>query len=415
LVERDRILFDALIRAPGTSRGARDELNGWARVAAELPERAEAWYELGDRLYHEGQRMGEPNWQARARDAFGSALQRDSTLNQARAHLAELMALDGDIVGANRLLAAAPAPQQENYAFEYARWFIDAQDASRRGLDRTRVAFGDLSHSALVRVVAAAQRQGIVLEDVATVMGVLRTQERVGVDRFADIALRHYWSLNRGDSVTAANALEVLRTDEESGRKWSYAWVSADHQQILDALFWHGAIAAGRVAAVRLELRGRPSSGADSQRPAPDRAVLALWSIARGDTARARAYLANGPRQTTDLGLLAANVALLQATHSSQLRRAVVFADSLLARGPYEYGAYFAPIVVARAWRALKEPGLAVKTLERRSHDWVESTAFLVPMLEEESAAAVEANDGSLADSLRRHVQRLRAIRVDRR
>ena len=410
LVERDRLLFDALIRAPGTPKSARDELDGWARVTEELPERAEAWYELGDRLYHEGQRLGEPNWKARARSAFASALQRDSTLNQARAHLAELMALDGDIAGAHRVLA--PAPQQENYAFEYARWFIEAQDASRRGLDRTSIALGDLSHPALVRIATGAQLFAIAPEDVTVVMEVLRAHERVGVDRFADIALRHYWSLNRGDTVAAANALELLRADEESGRKWSYAWVSADHEQVLDALFWHGATVAGRAAALRLERGGRVQVGAESPRSAPDRAVLALWSLAHGDTARARSYLADVPRQTTDLALLAANVALLQATHSGQLRNAVLVTDSLLARGPYEFGAYFAPLVVAKAWRALKQPDRAVNTLERRSNDWVESTAFLAPILEEERGAAVEANDILLAKSLQAHLKRLGATRA---
>jgi DNA-binding SARP family transcriptional activator len=409
LADRDRLLFDALVHDPGTLGTARGELEGWTRIISEMPERAEAWYELGDRYYHVGQRLGIADWRRRARRAFSEALLRDSSLVQARAHLAELMAMSGESDSARQLLLALRSREHGNFSIEYSDWFITAIDATRRGKDASGMPLIGLDRKTLVRIIATSQQLGIALADARTALVALRLHDRDAVGRFGDAALLHHWALNQGDTAVANTALVELQDENAAGHAWSSQWISTDHQRVLDALYWNGSAHQGALAAARIEERGRRRGLSDTLRRVPDRAILALWSIARIDTTQARAYVGDCRRGSKPLVMLTACVAVMEMTHARELRPSVLALDSLLLTGPYTIGSDFAPIILARAWIALGEPTRAIDALERRSNDWVESTAFLYPILELERSASLKAQKDSLTGSLERELSRFRS------
>jgi tetratricopeptide (TPR) repeat protein/TolB-like protein len=72
-------------------------------IAERWPRSPEAWYMLGETLWHGGIVLGEPDAFARARTAFGRALEIDSTFGPALRHALEMAALDADTAATRRL------------------------------------------------------------------------------------------------------------------------------------------------------------------------------------------------------------------------------------------------------------------------------------------------------------------------
>jgi hypothetical protein len=398
LSRRDQLLFDALVLPVSEEKRARFELDAWRKVADALPERAEGWFEVGDRLFHEGRRLGEPDWSARAAAAFRAALDRDPGMVQARAHLAEIAALNGDLATADRWLSGFPTGESNNFVVQYTEWLVEALRAPAWPAARTAASLAQMDHAALVRVVSAAQRYGVGGGDIDRAIVAMQSRAHEGVERFADLALRHHLSLNRGDSAAAARALDVMRREDQMGREWSHSWITSDHQAVLDEIFWDGAHAAGSAAVQRLQRSLSDTTPTNAVANNATVSALALWHLSHHEIAEAARLLrvdAKGVGSTT-LGAKTATLALFEATGDQRLPVTAGAVDSILALGPYEFGTEFAPLVLAKAWLRLRMPQRAVQALERRSNDWIPSTAFLSPILELERKVAGGTTDSTI-------------------
>ena len=106
----DRAVLEAWVGTSYPRRPTKAELRVLAERAVQIaPHRAEAWYALGDNLYHFGALQGVPDATQRSLNAFNRALAIDSSFGYAAEHLPDLYLQLGDTAGAHhaaeRLLA----------------------------------------------------------------------------------------------------------------------------------------------------------------------------------------------------------------------------------------------------------------------------------------------------------------------
>jgi tetratricopeptide (TPR) repeat protein len=94
---RDRALLDATAGPNYPSASSYlDVLRAKEHYVDVAPDRADAWFELGDGMFHFGAVVGYPDADARAADAFKRALALDSTYAPAAEHLLLIEAHEGD-------------------------------------------------------------------------------------------------------------------------------------------------------------------------------------------------------------------------------------------------------------------------------------------------------------------------------
>jgi tetratricopeptide (TPR) repeat protein len=106
LSSRDRALLEyyAGSRYPAPT-GERNLLESAEHLVKVAPDSPNAWYRLGDELFHYGPLLGMPDAHRRAMQAFGRSLALDSSFAPAIQHLSELSASLGDTAGIGRGLA----------------------------------------------------------------------------------------------------------------------------------------------------------------------------------------------------------------------------------------------------------------------------------------------------------------------
>jgi hypothetical protein len=86
------------------------------------PDNAEAWFELGDNLYHFGMLVGIPDAHQRAAQAFARSLKLDSSFAPAREHGTSLALALGDTAGARRALALVMRVDSVSRTVTSERW-----------------------------------------------------------------------------------------------------------------------------------------------------------------------------------------------------------------------------------------------------------------------------------------------------
>jgi serine/threonine-protein kinase len=154
LSPRDRALLDIYLGArwpaPALYRDALSAAEGLVRMA---PDDAEAWYTLGDNLYHYGPLLGIPDAHRRATEAFGRAQELDSSFAPALEHGATLSLLAGDTAAAlaahGRLLrvdSTSTRVNAERWALAVA---LGDSAARRRVLQSARLNASEMSNIAM--------------------------------------------------------------------------------------------------------------------------------------------------------------------------------------------------------------------------------------------------------------------------
>jgi tetratricopeptide (TPR) repeat protein len=105
LAPADRALLDVYLgsRWPAPQR-LRDGVAAAERFVQVAPDNAEAWYELGDHLYHWGGLVGIPDAHQRSSRAFARSLALDSSFAPALEHGSSLALALGDTAGARKAL-----------------------------------------------------------------------------------------------------------------------------------------------------------------------------------------------------------------------------------------------------------------------------------------------------------------------
>ena len=200
------------------------------KAAQVMPESAEAWFYLGDGLFHGGRLADIPDPEARARQAFEKAFELDSLYGGAITHLARLSFVTGD-TAAQRLWTRREIVLDstgENVA--QARWDLLQSTADAAGV-QAFLARLDSQPLVLSRAILFQNpRDSVTIAHQPELFDAIHRLATTRAERFDMAFSRWFLLLNRGRPAEAAQWLDTLR---------AIAPGSAAIQSVLGAI-WYG-------------------------------------------------------------------------------------------------------------------------------------------------------------------------------
>jgi tetratricopeptide (TPR) repeat protein len=418
LTERDNVYLQAIVgpRYPAES-SSREYVAAWERATTRIPDRADAWHELGERLFTDGRMLGLRDWETRAAAAFRRATELDPAFASPYQYLMQLAAAQGDSASVRRLALTYLRVDSAGELAPFVRWrsAIALGDSVRlRTLRRQLASFPAAS---LRSIVLSGQYNGIAAGDAERALEALTSRAARGAERAELLLGRHALSINRG--VFGA-ALEVT---ERLGEDRAFVPV-AQRLRVLDWLYAGANRDAGTSAALRLASRLAPADttgsgvavvsmqgGANTD----DRCVLGQWHALTGGAEQAdSARTLQLPAAVTPLGMLPEPCATLVDAISAVRARApdaiqrVERLDSLLLFGPPAARMYdYVGLALSRLYEAAGDERRALAAVRRRPHMW-QWPHYLATHLREEGRLSLAVGDSTGAVAAYRHYLALR-------
>jgi serine/threonine-protein kinase len=415
LPQRDQMLLEAVAgpRYPEPPT-AYELLEARERYVAYAPDRADAWYLLGDHVFHYGWVLDVPNPEERALDSFRRASEIDSSYVVGYLHALPLALTLGDTAAARRFERLRMAADTSTYWVGMHRWheaWASGDTAKARAvadsIDPSRYVFGmaQLAFYAGVGMPDARRAIDTTLEKVTEL-------QRRGFERMAhDVALV---------AGRPATALAHLEASSDSAND-----VNVPVLKVRDALIADGDTSAALDGARFLSRFDAGPVSADSTVRTLQRAatrVLEPWRLSRGDTSQTRRSIARlreltrdltGARKVdADVEIAAIEAMHADVTRSSALRAATTRLDSLLRIADYASTnagrATFANLVAARLFEKLGDPRRALAAARRRSDAWAQNNPYLAAQLREHGRLAALAGEREEAIRVYRHYMALR-------
>ncbi len=402
LSERDRALLTALAGPaypqPTTDR---EQLEGFSHAAELAPDRAEAWYWMGEMYYHYGALLEIPSSAARAEDVFNRALGLDSSFLAAAEHLVDLAAARGDVATVERVADHYLAVDSTGDLADYIRW----ERAVVVGDSAWLVAFAAHLADATTQSLRFIAEQSMVLPTTLDltdrIVDVLTRRADPPVIRFRTLLILHAIALDRGRSAKSRALMDL--SDEVAPTPWTVSAV-----KVLDGLFGDGDRAAAATAARTLQ-RTLP----DSLVAVPARCMLELWHVAQNTFDATAATIAelragslpeNRPVTSGDRHLLNASrlcATILEALLSAHGDRpdaaaALERLDSLMRQGPITLGelVYAGNFTAARLHERRGELEAAIAAVRRYAQF---TSGYLPKRLREEGRLAERVGDRDAA------------------
>jgi eukaryotic-like serine/threonine-protein kinase len=401
LSPRDRALLLAAAgpRYPAPSAW-RERLGTWEQAVNAAPDRPEAWYGMGDVLFHLGPVVAISSSWDRSAEAFRRAVRLDTTFAGPLEHLIEYAARTGDTAGVRHWFEQARSTDSTAEIFPYLRWRTALALGDSAELQKVRAGIGEMKEQSLESMLYTVQYDGLDMEDARRSVAVMQARASTRDER--ELALFHSWSaaMNGGRPKEGLAALEAQREVEVlSG--------SSLRQKILDAVFWGGdttaALAAVRSlsqSAAKTLSRDREERGGQLQ----DLCFLEHWRLSRGDTTgfgRAIAALSSSDmaRDTFSTFTMAQICAPALAAwesvvqRSSNADRTLAAFDSLALTAPpgwldFQHG----NLLLAQLYEARGDPARALIVIRRR-HYFLGPPLYLSTYLREEGRLAASLND----------------------
>ena len=373
----DRAYLQALggPRYPAPS-SASEALTAWEHVVQLAPDRADAWHELGERFYYDGEVLGMRDALPQAAAAFRQALGLDPSFAPSRRMLALVLARQHDTTGLRRLVGNDESLRASDAAGIFVRWRTAQEFDDRGTLERLRAGLGAAPSASLRAIAMTGQVDGIGLADGDRAIEILRQRAVSDAEQIDAVLARHSRALNRGDTAAALALTNEIGTVDPGTHPHF-------RLRVLDALYGGGSQAAAARSMVELErLAGAKSGGmpADNAVRAADVCVIAQWKLNARDTTGARAAVralrASGtPTFPIPVGANPALCAeLIDASLTVVSNRAVgierlAHLDSLMLSGPALGDLMrYANIVIARGYRSVGDNSRALSALQRRSY-----------------------------------------------
>ncbi len=354
-----------------------EQLAAWERAVSLAPDRADVWLELGERFFYEGAVLGVDSAVARARQAFGRALELSPGSARARRYLVLSAARMQDHQALAKLATPAALRDSLGPLSPFVRWRVALELGDERGLAAVRAVLPRLDDANLRAIAMSAQyepRSPGAMGDARRAMAirVLRAQRR---SELLDALLaEHSAALNSGRTAQALALTEQIGDLQPGSRAHL-------RLRMLDGLYGGGDTAAAHQAATQLAVTADatlPSEARAREIQLADACVLAQWRIARGQLAGVKAMVA----QQADAGMTREMVAvgaapgacaalleaqLAVAAQRKDAMRKVQQVDSLMLSGPAvsDAGSY-APLLVSRLYEALGDRRKALTAVRRR-------------------------------------------------
>ena len=355
LVSDDSLWFAAILGPgyPGASRG-RDQLATLETLAERLPDRADAWFELGDTQLHGGALVELDSSIDRAKQSFGRALALDSSFALAIEHLL-FIAYDRDTSAVRGLMALYLDHDSLGDRSDFYRWRSAVALGDSTAVVQQRARFPAMSDQAIRFIIASAQEDGVGVSDAVLADSALQARAATEAERRA---------------VQRVHAILMLNLGRPTAPPAPGAYVPVDN-----ALFADGDSMLA-LPAVR-EIRARPKT-ADGEL-SYHQWELAAWDLMHGDVSTAAQFVAgfrtHGPPElhygNEDDAILAPG--LLEAwaavtTRSASAEPLLHRLDSLLATGPRSNLVDSGNLILGRLFMALGQPERALRALRRVLH-----------------------------------------------
>ena len=416
LSQRDQALLVAVAGprypAPPTTK---ELLDARERYLAIAPDRADAWYLLGDHVFHYGWVLNVPNPEERALDSFRRASEIDSTYVVGYLHALPLALTLGDTAAARRFERLRLAMDTSRAWVAITRW----QKASQANDSaRAAAAIDSIDVSNYVFTMAQlAFYAGVGTADVGRAMDTaLARATNDGQRRFLS-RMAHDFTLVAG---RPHEALAHLEQSADSTNDINIPVLAVRNAMVAD-----GDTAAALQAARTLgAIESRPVS-ADSATRASQRAatrVLEPWRLSRGDTSQTRRSLerlraiartlTGGSRYDAEIEIATIEAMHADLTKSRDLSAKAVRLDSLLRDLNYPATnvsrASFANLVAARLLEKTGDIRGALAAARRRSDAWSTNNPYLATQLREQGRLAALAGEREEAIRAYKHYLTLR-------
>jgi serine/threonine-protein kinase len=417
LSQRDQTLLVAVAgpRYPAAPT-AQELLEARQRYLAVAPDRADAWYLLGDHVFHYGWALNVANPEERALESFRRASEIDSSYVVGYLHALPLALSLGDTTAARRFERLRLASDTSRFWLVLHRW-------------QQAWAAGDSSRGRAIADSIDLSQYVYGMGQVAFYVGVGESDVRRGIDS----------ALAKLTNDAQRRALERLAHDFElvAGRPsaaLTHLIASADSAgdvnipvlKVRDALIADGDSNAAIEAARTLAPLDVGPISTDSVRRSSQRAatrVLEPWRLARGDTSQTRHSLdrlramtrqLTGARKVdADVEIATIEAMYADVTRSPDLRTKTARLDSLLRVLDYPSTnvgrASFANVVAARLFEKLGDIRRALTATRRRTDAWTQNNPYLGTQLREQGRLAAIAGEREEAIRAYRHFLALRA------
>jgi tetratricopeptide (TPR) repeat protein len=393
-----------------------DILKAKERYVALAPDRADAWFELGDGLFHTGAVVGYADSDARAADAFRRALALDSTYAPAAEHLLLIEAHRGDTSAVRRLgehfLSIDPASENA----DGIRWRMAValgDSAELAEIVRRRDTLTPISAHTMANV---SQLDAVDLDRAQRVAEAAVENARAQGDKYVALVNAHDLALNRGRPSAAVVA--TAKSREITG----VSVRTPLRERVRDALYWDGDSAAAAAAVRELErtaVAPPPANPSERIGQIVDLCNVELWRLGHDDTrtvASSIARLRRVPATPADSGIMtfahtcATLLDAVSATGAGQpdAKVAVARLDSILRTGPGGFLQDVGNLILAR----LKERSGDVRgalAAVRRRETFLTRPLYLSTFLREEGRLAALAGENEAAIDAYRHYLTLRA------
>ena len=357
-----------------------EQLAAWQRAVTLAPDRADVWYELGERYFHDGAVLG----LADARDRSNAALRRALDLDPAHTASRRLLLLLAAHLRDTAVLAELATQRALDDSLgdlgPFIRWRVALARNDSAGLESVRDGMPRMNRSSLRAIAMATQSDAVGVEDGARAIRILRLgRSPRATDQLDGLLADHSLALNEGHPVRALDVTEQLQ-DAQPG------WRAHLRLRILDEIYADGvrrnvdgAEEAAEQLSIRLSRGPETTPAAEAIRLA-DACVVAQWRLARGEVRGVTQILemlrgAGAPRVPVPIGanpLACAEIVdatLAVVTRQANALQRVSRLDSLMLSGPAvgDAGTY-AHIAVARLYERLGTPERALMAIRRRPY-----------------------------------------------
>ena len=379
------------------------------------PDRADAWYFYGDRIYHDGLALGIPDRASRSAAAFRRALELDSTYVPGYIHLQQLAVELGDSTLDRRLDRLRSAYDTTAVGWQIRqRWY---RASARRDTAILRNLWDSLP----------ANDNGVLFEITRTPL----SAGGVGADQAArawdTLIARATTPAGRQGARVGAFAYALLSGRPSQAQAYLEQAFEPDDparlgQEVMAGTFEHGDSDIAARAAAKLALLAKTAaadSAARAQRATALRLVL-TWRLTHGQTAGTQPLLARlhsefdagiGPGAPTidALSVVTLDALYADALHAPNAAAAATRLDSLLDSADYANTSVsritVLNIVAGRLLERYATPTAALHAVRRRASWWSNQNPFLAIQLREEGRLAARVGERDEAiESLRTYL-----------